>query len=182
MGKLPPVLSAAMLAKPFLYRYAYSWISLFFIRGKYYFAWKNAEGANNIWHAGFNGFDDKGESKGWTNCSNMDIITFETAPNIKTFSAAWNKRTAHWLAHYVYMRTGGSLAAVYSMSAFWHGFYPGYYMFFLSVPLPSFCDRLAKKKISPYFSSASYTLYDIACRLAVTITINYMILGFTMLA
>ena len=55
----PAVLNPELLAKPFYYRYAYSWIALLFIRGKYYFAWKNAEGANNVWYAGFEGFDEK---------------------------------------------------------------------------------------------------------------------------
>lgn len=178
----PALLKPEMLAQPFYYRYGYAWLALLFIRGKYYFAWKNAEGANNIWHAGFDGFDDStGKSKGWTNASNMDIIAFETAPNIKTFSAAWNKKTAHWLAHYVYMRTGGSLAATYGMSAFWHGFYPGYYMFFLSIPMPTACERIAKKKLTPIMPQGSWTWYDVLCRLSVSLVIQNMITAFQLL-
>ena len=48
---------------PWHLRYGYQWLALFCIRFKYYFAWKNAEGANNIWYAGFEGFDEKGEPK-----------------------------------------------------------------------------------------------------------------------
>jgi len=179
----PPVLLPEMLAKPFYYRYAYTWIALMFVRGKYYFAWKNAEGANNIWHAGFDGFDEKtGSKKGWTNASNMDIFDFEFAHNIKTFSAAWNKKTAHWLAHYVYMRTGGSLAATYGMSAFWHGFYPGYYMFFLSIPIATACERIGKKKLSPRMPVGNWTWYDVLCRISVSIIIQNMIVPFQMLS
>jgi hypothetical protein len=70
------------------------------------------------------------------------------------------------------------------MSAFWHGFYPGYYIFFLSVPIATFCDRLAKKKLSPLIppSSGFFALYSIMGTLATTITINYMILPFVLLA
>lgn len=68
------------------------------------------------------------------------------------------------------------------MSAFWHGFYPGYYMFFLSVPLLTFCDRLAKKKIAPRFSNARFGPYGIVTWLATTISVNYMIGAFVMLA
>ena len=68
---------------------------------------------------------------------NMDIVTFETAPDTSIMSRSWNKKTLAWLSKYVYMRNGGSLGAIYSTSAFWHGFYPGYYIFFLSVPLPN---------------------------------------------
>jgi uncharacterized membrane protein len=112
----------------------------------------------------------------------MNIIGFETAPNVSTLSKEWNKKTSLWLTRYVYMRTGGSLTAVYSMSAFWHGFYPGYYLFFLSVPLCTFCERLGRKKISPLFSSASWTLYDIACRLVTSLVVEYMVSAFILLA
>jgi hypothetical protein len=71
---------------------------------------------------------------------------------------------------------------VYSLSAFWHGFYPGYYVFFLSVPLLTFCDRLAKKKLSPRFSSSRFGPYGILGWLATTISVNYTIGPFVMLA
>jgi len=178
----PVVISEEMLAKPFYYRYAYAWLALFFVRGKYYFAWKNAEGANNIWYAGFEGFDEKGEAKGWENSRNIDVITFETAPNLKTLSAAWNKKTANWLARYVYMRTGGSLVATYGMSAFWHGFYPGYYLFFLSIPLPTACERLAKNKLTPRFSPGRFSAWGIISSLSTSLVIQNMIMTFILLA
>lgn len=178
----PFILQSDFLKRPFYLRLFHAWLGLFAVREKYYFAWKNAEGAQNIWYAGFDGWDEKGNEKGWETSSNVDIIAFETAPDISKLSKNWNKKTSFWLTRYVYMRTGGSLMAVYAMSAFWHGFYPGYYIFFLSVPLPTFCDRLAKKKISPHFSSSDYSLYGIMGALATSITINYMILPFQMLA
>jgi hypothetical protein len=179
----PFILQSAFLERPFLLRFFHAWMGLLAVRQKYYFGWKNAEGAQNIWYAGFDGWDEKGESKGWETSSNVDIINFELAPDVQQMSKNWNKKTSFWLTRYVYIRTGGSLLAVYSLSAFWHGFYPGYYMFFLSVPLPTFCDRIAKKKISPYFPSSSrFSPYSIMGTLATTVTINYMILPFVMLA
>jgi uncharacterized membrane protein len=82
----------------------------------------------------------------------------------------------------VYIRTGGSLAAVYSMSAFWHGFYPGYYLFFLSVPLLTVCERLARKKISPHFSSARWGWYGILGMLTTSFFTEYMVAPFPLLA
>lgn len=117
----PVILTAEFLAKPVLYRYAYMWLGLFSHRQKYYFAWKNAEGALNVWYAGFDGFDEKGNALGWEQSSNVDILRFETAPNLQSLTKEWNKKTSLWLTKYVYIRTGGSLLAVYSMSAFWHG-------------------------------------------------------------
>lgn len=178
----PVVISEEFLKKPWVQRYAYCWVSLFFIRMKYYFAWKNAEGASNIWYAGFEGFDENGNPKGWENSNNVDIIEFETAPNVKTLSAAWNKKTANWLGRYVYMRTGGSLVATYGLSAFWHGFYPGYYMFFLSVPLLTMCERLGRKKISPRFSSKKWSLYGLSTILATSLVVEYIVLAFQLLA
>ncbi len=181
-NNLPVVITPEFLEKPWVNRYLYSWVALFFIRMKYYFAWKNAEGACNLYYCGFEGFDENGNTKGWEYCNNIDIISFETAPNLKELSAAWNKKTANWLARYIYMRTGGSLAATYGMSAFWHGFYPGYYMFFMSIPFVTLCERLGKKKISPYFSPNKWSPYGIVCILTTSLIVEYMVQPFQLLA
>lgn len=179
---IPVVLTTEFLSKPWLIRYAYMWMGLVIVRQKYYFAWKQAEGANNVWYAGFEGFDKDGNAIGWDNCSNMDIYKFETAQNVQTLSKEWNKKTSLWLTRYVYIRTGGSLLAVYSMSAFWHGFYPGYYLFFLSVPLLTFCERLGRKKISPYFVNNMSTLYGFVCMIITSLFVEYMVSPFPLLA
>jgi MBOAT, membrane-bound O-acyltransferase family len=183
-GNTPTILTAEFLSKSWLYRYGYMWLGLLIVRQKYYFAWKNSEGANNVWYAGFEGYNDKtGEPIGWDNSRNMDILKFETAQNVQTLSKEWNKKTSNWLTRYVYIRTGGSLAAVYSMSAFWHGFYPGYYLFFLSVPLLTFCERIGRKKISPYFINSSYAaMYGIVCMIVTSIFVEYMVAPFPLLA
>lgn len=180
-GNTPILITDEFLEKPWINRYVYMWIGLFAVREKYYFAWNNAEGANNVWYAGFEGFDEKGQEKGWSLSSNVDILGFELAPNLSTLSKEWNKKTSLWLTRYVYIRTGGNLLAVYGMSAFWHGFYPGYYLFFLSVPILTMCERLAKKKISPYFSDARWTPYDFACMLATSLFVEYMVSAFILL-
>jgi hypothetical protein len=178
----PAILEEALLAKPWFQRFFYSWMALFALREKYYFGWKNAEGAANVWYAGFDGFDENGNALGWDTSNNMNIAGFELAQDLQSASKNWNIKTSLWLTRYVYMRTGGNLLAVYSLSAFWHGFYPGYYMFFLSVPLVTFCDRLAKKKLSPYFSKSAFSLYGLASMFATSVTMNYMILAFVILA
>ena len=176
---LPPIVTGDFMKNHWVYRFSYSCLAVFFTRQKYYFAWKNAEGACNIYYVGFQGFNDKdGTVKGWDHSCNMDIIEHETAPNVGTSTASWNKKTANWLKRYVYMRTGGSLVATYGMSAFWHGFYPGYYMFFLSVPLMQTCARLGRKKISPHFASTSkskWSTYRIICTLVTFFMTQYMV-------
>jgi hypothetical protein len=178
----PVTLTAEFLKRSWPARFAYMWVGLVVVRQKYYFAWNNAEGSNNIWYAGFEGFDENGNAKGWDNCSNVDIWKFETAPNVQTLSKEWNKKTSLWLTRYVYIRTNGSLLAVYGLSAFWHGFYPGYYLFFLSVPIATICERLGKKKISPYFSNEKWSLYGVAGMVATSVVIEYMVSPFVFLA
>jgi len=95
--------------------------------------------------------------------------------------------TASLLNRYVYIRTNGSLVATYFISAFWHGFYPGYYMFFLSLPLMTQCERIGRKKITPYFGGdkggrfSLYGLFTIACTqvMLTYIAIPFMLLSFS---
>eukprot|EP00591_Stephanopyxis_turris_P000976 CAMPEP_0195521008 /NCGR_PEP_ID=MMETSP0794_2-20130614/17779_1 /TAXON_ID=515487 /ORGANISM="Stephanopyxis turris, Strain CCMP 815" /LENGTH=502 /DNA_ID=CAMNT_0040650467 /DNA_START=65 /DNA_END=1573 /DNA_ORIENTATION=- len=179
----PVLLTDAILSLPWIKRYGYMWLSLLFVKPKYYFAWKNAEGANNTWYAGFEGFDEKGNVKGWENANNIDIVEFETAPNVRSASGAWNKKTAAWLSRYIYMRTGGSLVATYGLSAFWHGFYPGYYFFFLSVPILTQCERLGRKKLTPRFGNGKkWSPWGLVCIMCTSILLNYMVIPFQLLA
>jgi hypothetical protein len=65
--------------------------------------------STSVWYAGFDGYDDKGEPKGWTTCDNVDILGFEFAPDVQLMTRNWNKKTSNWLTRYVYIRTGGNL-------------------------------------------------------------------------
>lgn len=178
----PAILTNEFLTNPWYFRTFYCWIGLLGVRMKYYFGWKNAQGACNVWYSGFEGFDEKGEPKGWSLSDNSDVLGFEFPPDIQTMTRKWNKKTSDWLNRYVYIRTGGNLIAVYSTSAFWHGFYPGYYLFFLSVPLLTFCDRLLKKKVSPLFGKSQFSAYGLVGTLVTVLATNYMVLPFVMLA
>ena len=103
------------------------WCTALCVRFKYYFAWQVAEGSAIL--SGF-GYDSK--TSGWNNVANMDIVSFEGAQSIRNASRSWNQQTQSWLERYVYTRSGNSLALTYFVSALWHGFYPGYYFFFMS--------------------------------------------------
>lgn len=106
-------------------------VALFITRCKYYCAWKLAEGATILTGAGFEGFASDGTVIGFDGVDNIDIIGFETAQNFRGLARSWNKGTQMWLERYVYSRTN-TLFLTYLCSAVWHGFYPGYYIFFLS--------------------------------------------------
>lgn len=166
------------------YHFFCVWAALFFIRAKYYFGWLLSEGSSIV-----SGFGYDFEKKNWRGQRNIDWFAFETAQSVRAGSRAWNQRTQVWLENCVYARTNNSLVATYFVSAFWHGFYPGYYLFFLSVPLATSVNRLAFKKVRPMFMQSdgktpgsNKWLYDIASWLATTFCMNYLATVFQMLS
>ena len=81
--------------------------------------------------------------------NNIDVLGVELGMSMRDYTNKWNKNTQSWLQRYVYERTNNSLTAVYMVSAFWHGFYPGYYLFFMSVPLGTEVQREMFRKLRP---------------------------------
>eukprot|EP01041_Mallomonas_annulata_P009825 gene9825-20433_t len=136
-------------------RYLYTWIAIYGIRFKFYFAWKIAEAASTLAGFGFEGYDEQGHVKGWRGVQNVDILALETATNMQTIVRQWNKRTQGWLERYVYLRTGNSMVITYIFSALWHGFYPGFLMFFLSISYITFAERGLKRWIKVFIPSNS---------------------------
>ena len=132
-----------------LSRWVYLHIALTGARLKFYFVWMTAEGSSNLAGFGFQGYDKEGRVVGWDGVQNIDIIGTETASCIQHLSRAWNKRTQGWLERYTYARTGRSLFATYFVSALWHGLYPGFFVFFMSLPLLTQVERLFRAKINP---------------------------------
>jgi len=174
-------------------RFIYLLIAMFGERLKFYFAWKIAEGASILAGFGFEGYDKSGKVIGWKGVENIDMIGFETAPNVQTATRVWNKRTQGWLERYTYMRAGKSLFAVYLISALWHGLYPGFFFVFLSVPALTAVERLAKQKLNPIFcpgydgyNNATYPktttaqIYWYVCTINTLLGMNYIVQAFTM--
>uniref|UniRef100_A0AAV1TL02 Lysophospholipid acyltransferase n=1 Tax=Peronospora matthiolae TaxID=2874970 RepID=A0AAV1TL02_9STRA len=171
-------------AQPLLFQIRDLYITLIFCKAKYYSAWKIAEGATVLCGFGFEGFDKNGSGRGWNGVSNMDILGFEFSQSIRAASRAWNKGTQNWLERYVYTRTGNSLMATYFISAFWHGFYPGYYLFFMSLPLATAVNRLAFKRLRPRFIEADGSfgakkkVYDVLSYLLTLFAMHYFVMPF----
>ncbi|TYZ65735.1 hypothetical protein PybrP1_011996 [[Pythium] brassicae (nom. inval.)] len=181
-ANLPAVLSRD---EPLALKWGRILLALFLTRGKYYAAWKLAEGATILSGAGFEGFDAQGNTKGWNGVSNIDILGFEFAESVRDLTRSWNKGTQAWLERYVYSRSGNSLIATYLCSAIWHGFYPGYYLFFLTIPLATSVNRLARKHIRPLFLASGDALklaYDGVGMLCTALMINYLAVSFVVLS
>ena len=155
---LSPIFPATNVAKPewiaanpsHVYRYLFTLAVSFTIRLKFYFAWKIAEAASVLGGFGFEGYDaETGKPIGWRGVENVDILGVETACNVQNITRCWNKRTQGWLERYTYSRTGNSLLATYFVSAIWHGLYPGFFVFFMFVPVLTTIERQWRLHINP---------------------------------
>lgn len=120
-------------------------------RFKYYGVWSLTEGSCILAGLGYNGIDIVSGKVSWNRLQNIDPWAVETAQNPRGYLAGWNMNTNNWLRNYVYLRVTprgkkpGFRASMMTFvtSAFWHGFYPGYYLAFV---LASLIQTAAKSK------------------------------------
>jgi len=70
------------------------------------------------------------------------LISLQFGLNLRESIEHWNKGTNHWLRLIVYERAKTNATLwTYALSAFWHGFYPGYYLTFANGALFTFAAR-----------------------------------------
>ncbi|CAG8595100.1 11823_t:CDS:2 [Funneliformis mosseae] len=177
----------------FLDKLLYIQLASFCARFKYYIVWLVAEGACILSGLGFNGYDEHGNAK-WNRVSNVDIIAYETADNVKTLLEAWNMNTNKWLKNYVYLRVTPpgkkpsfvSTFTTFGISAIWHGFYPGYYLTFISGAFVQSIHRTLRRHIRPIFLTPRFKslkpLYNFFGWLFTQTMIHYIILPFNILS
>lgn len=162
------IISNDQISKPFWYRLLFLHISVFVERLKYYFVWCMAEGSLVLLGLGFV-YDSKRNQGKWDGCSNVNLIKIETSSDVRQLVAEWNICTNKWLYKYIYRRIGDwyyserrpgfrSSLVTYFISAFWHGFYPSYYLVFLSVALYTHFSRLIYKNFTWNYSRVSRKL------------------------
>lgn len=172
-------------------QYAQVWVALLGHRLKYYFGWKIAEGSACMSGLGYNGPDKNTGAPRWDRVENISISAYETSQSLRSSSMNWNKTTNLWLRRYVYDRAppGVNLYFTYLISAFWHGFYPGYYIFFMSIAICTSVHRSVRRTIRPRFMAADGVtpgplkpLYDVLSAIATSVTVNYFIMSFVVLA
>jgi len=152
-------------------------------RMKYYHAWLLADAICNASGLGFNGYNDRGNAK-WDLISNVDILKFEFGLSLRDSIEQWNKFTNRWLRFIVYERTTtGRTVLTYILSAMWHGFYPGYYITFLTGALFTLGSRAVRRSVRPYFLANRYSkmFYDVMTFLTTRIVMGYMTFSFVLL-
>lgn len=118
-------------------------------RMKYYGVWNLSEGACILSGIGYNGLDPATGRAKWDRLTNIKPMEIEFAQNTRAYLGSWNINTNLWLRNYMYLRVTPrgqkpgfqATLATFVTSAFWHGFYPGYYLAFV---LASFLQTIAK--------------------------------------
>jgi lysophospholipid acyltransferase len=101
----------------------------------------------------------EGRSK-FDRIKNIDERMIETGHYLKKQVAKWNMTISGWLKKYVYVRLASNnkdgpgvfeFIVTFLMSAFWHGFYPGYYIFFIYIGVLTYSSGEIKNYYSWYF-------------------------------
>jgi lysophospholipid acyltransferase len=133
----------------YVYRVLYPMFSCGLKRYFYYTAFLFQTGTVIACGLGYNGKDPKSGADLWDKFMGVYLFDAETASNANEFLKAWNYRVHVWLKYYVSERLTGvgqkakswHYLAVYCTSAFWHGFYPFYYVAFTVGALGSFAHK-----------------------------------------
>ncbi len=136
----------------------------FTARTKYYGVWTLSEGACILAGLGYNGVDPLTGKIAWDRLQNIDPWGVEFAQNTRGYLEAWNINTNKWLRNYIYLRVTPrgkkpgfrASLATFTTSAFWHGFYPGYYLAFV---LASFIQTVAKSTFPPPYCNTPPLTY-----------------------
>lgn len=137
----------------------------FSTRMKYYGVWYLTEGACILSGLGYNGVDPKTNKVHWNRLQNVNPWGIESAQNSRAYLENWNMNTNHWLRNYMYLRVTPkgkkpgfrASLATFVTSAFWHGFYPGYYLTFV---LAAFLQTIAKSEfLSQYWTHCIHSYH-----------------------
>ncbi|KAK9143520.1 hypothetical protein Syun_012920 [Stephania yunnanensis] len=172
-------------------RLSYQYMAGFTARWKYYFIWSISEGSIIISGFGFSGWTNSSPPKPrWDRAKNVDIIGVELAMSAVQLPLAWNIQVSTWLRHYVYdrlvqpgKRSGFfQLLATQTVSAVWHGLYPGYIIFFVQSALMIAGSRVLyrwQQAVSLNIVKTMLTITNFAFTLLV---LNYSCVGFMVLS
>eukprot|EP00753_Platysulcus_tardus_P001830 PLAT11587.1.p3 GENE.PLAT11587.1~~PLAT11587.1.p3 ORF type:complete len:507 (-),score=269.42 PLAT11587.1:2069-3589(-) len=180
-------------AMPLFQRVYYVWFAVALTRHKYYFGWKLAEGSCILAGFGFR-YDEDSKKISWDGVSNVNILGVELATNMKGVTDSWNSCTGAWLYNYIYTRVpfgkGVASLCTYTMSAVWHGFYPGYYITFISGAAITTLARHLRRRLRFRFvtkkdgkevAKPTKMVYDFITWIGTSFALNYITMPFLLL-
>jgi len=160
------------------YRIGYLCIALASYRYKFYFAWYMSEAGCVASGLGLSSVKrDKNSNKitsiTWDRVNNVSVIHVELSQSLPEITNNWNKGVNNWLKNYIYFRIEVpvflrsvihpktfSNIITKLVAAIWHGYYSGYYAFFLSAWIINEANSVSSNWIRPFFlknSSSSKT-------------------------
>ncbi|KAL1214743.1 Lysophospholipid acyltransferase 1 [Cardamine amara subsp. amara] len=177
----------------FFRKFSYQYMAAFTARWKYYFIWSISEASIIISGLGFSGWtDDTSPKPKWDRAKNVDILGVELAKSAVQIPLVWNIQVSTWLRHYVYDRLVKNgkkagffqLLATQTVSAVWHGLYPGYIMFFVQSALMIAGSRVIyrwQQAITPKMAMLRKFMVFINF-LYTVLVLNYSAVGFMVLS
>lgn len=156
------LLSSWFSELPFFTKLLYLNVFSFLSRVQYYLVWKMSEAVCNSSGYGFY-VTPEGEER-WDGADNIHIFKLETGPSLKVVLDNWNVSTQRWLKHVCYDRKVQSKTVMtFFISAVWHGFYPGYFLSFMTCSLFVMSSRKIRRCVRPRVVKGplSQMLYDV---------------------
>ncbi|KAI4663230.1 hypothetical protein J4E90_003101 [Alternaria incomplexa] len=165
-------------------------------RMKYYAVWSLSEGSCILSGIGYNGLDPKTGRAKWDRLTNIKPLEIEAAQNARAYLGFWNINTNTWLKNYMYLRVTPkgqkpgfrATLATFVTSAFWHGFYPGYYMAFILAALVQTAAKNGRRLIRPLFMTPdgksplpSKRYYDLFCVVLTQTVFAFVVAPFILL-
>lgn len=141
---------------------------------------------------GFNGYDEQGKAR-HDRVRSCSIYKLETSHKVKDFLSNWNISAHNWLKYYVFLRQleNNTKASSFNFratfitflnSAIWHGFYPGYYIFFAGAGFMDYHSKLAETVLFPYFQWLPIFVIRALAYLWCYIGSAYFAIGFCLLS
>ena len=165
-------------------------------RFKYYFAWYMADTACLIAGIAYN----PSSREKYSRSLNAVISKVDWANCQAEAMSYWNISISRWLRSYIYLRAIESpvplplrtilghrqYATILTrfVSAFWHGFYPGYYLAFLCTVLQFEADTAARKFLKPFFrrGSTPHWIYTFVGKIHTAVCLNFYGSAFVILS
>ena len=176
-------------AEPFYRQVGILWLTVALTRSKYYCIWNLAEGGMILSGFGYNGRDKKTNTILWDRCNNAKILSVEFGESIRESITEWNKKTSLWLRVYAYERMMEfhfpqwiAMYGTMAVSAFWHGFYSGYYITFGFGAWLQSVGKSMRAVLRPYFedyaTGKTPFWYNMAGRVITGIMLNFVTVSF----
>jgi lysophospholipid acyltransferase len=129
----------------FVYKMIFIQCMMTCFKFRYYLVWYIAQGACLL-----TGFGYVPKTKKWNGLRQCNLWAFELSTSPYLLASEWNVSVHLWLKNYGYLRnkrrgqkpTSFQVFYTFGVSAAWHGFYPGYYIFFFLAGLGVYIGRL----------------------------------------